>query len=231
MQDNGPTDNREDVDFRKLLEDVIEDRQSFYELFDLLVFKQRLNSICRFSTDSAADAEELYDLVLYKVSQNIAIFEPDFEADEYGKFFRWLAVIARHATCDNLRRKKVKLDDRRPEEIFNLVDPGISPELVAERAERDRRFRTFITNLESERDRKILQYALEGLSLREVASKLLAAGISCSHTTVANVIRRMLARFFANEDLELHLPRKPDKSSLRGREPEAKPTEERTEVK
>ncbi len=231
MQDNGPTDNREDVDFRKLLEDVIADRRSFYELFNLPVFKQRLKIICQSQTDNVADAEDLYGAVLFKVSQKITKFKPDFDADEYGKFFRWLSVIARHLTCDILRRKKIELDGRRPEELFDLADPGISPELAAERAERDRRFRKFITNLKSERDRKILAYTLEGLSSRETVSKLLAAGISCTHTTVANVRRRLLGQFFADEDLELHLPRKPDKPSLRGREPEAKPAERKTESK
>ncbi|HEY0764301.1 MAG TPA: sigma-70 family RNA polymerase sigma factor [Pyrinomonadaceae bacterium] len=226
MQDNGPTDTRGEVDFRKLLEDVKAGREAYYALFDLPVFKFRLNNICNFSTYNLADAEELYNEVLFKISQNIADFEPDFEADEYGKFFRWLAVIARHASCDNLRRNKLEFDDQRPEEILNLADPGISPELAAERAERDRRFRKFITSLESERDRKILEYALEDLSLREVKGRLNAEGISCSHTTVANVIHRV-RQFFAEDDLEINLPRKPDKQSLPGSEPEVKPNKQR----
>ena len=228
MEDNGPTANREEVDFRKLLEDVTVGREAFYALFNLPVFIQRLKIICRFSTDNVADADELYNLVLFKISQNIADFEPDFDADEYGRFFRWLAVIARHASCDNLRRKKFEFDDQRPEEILNLPDPGISPELAAERAERDRRLRRFITNIESERDRKIFEFALEDLSLREVASKLLAEGISCSHTTVANVIHR-LTQFFDNEDLELNVSRKPEKRSLQGSEPDAEPGKQGTD--
>jgi len=229
MQDNGPTDTRGDVDFRKLLEEVIAGREDFFALFDLPVFKFRLKLICKFSTDNESDAEELYNVVLFKISQNISAFEPDFDADEYGKFFRWLGVIARHATCDNLRRKKFEYDDQRPDDILNLADPGISPELAAERAELDRRFRKFIANLESERDRKILEYTLKELSSREVVSKLLAEGILCSHTTVANVIRR-LAQFFADNDLGLNLPRKPDKQSSPGSEPEPKPGKRRNDA-
>jgi DNA-directed RNA polymerase specialized sigma24 family protein len=226
MQDNGPTDNREEVDFRKLLEDVKAGREAFYALFNLPVFKQRLNTICKFSTDNVADADELYNTVLFKISLNIADFEPDFDADEYGRFFCWLAVIARHATCDNLRRKKFDFDDQRPEEILNLADTGISPVLAAERAEWDRRLRGFIKNIESERDRKILQYALEDLSLREIKSKLLAEGIPCSHTTVANVIDR-LKQFFINE---FNVSRKPDKRSLGGGEGGATPAKKRNDA-
>ena len=229
MQDNGPTDNREEVDFRKLLEDVIAGREAFYALFNLPVFKERLRIKCKVSTDNEADADELYNTVLFKISLKIADFEPDFDADEYGKFFRWLAVIVRNARCDNLRRKNFEFHDQRPEEILNLADTSITPEMAAERAERDRRFRRFIKNLESERDRKILEYALEGLSSREIRDKLLAEGISYSHTTVVNVIHR-LTQFFVNEDLELNVPRKPDKRSLGGSEPDTKPAKQRNDA-
>jgi RNA polymerase sigma factor (sigma-70 family) len=229
MQDNGPTDNREEVDFRKLLEDVIAGREAFYALFNLPVFKERLRIKCKLSTDNEADADELYNSVLFKISLKIADFEPDFDADEYGKFFRWLAVIVRNARCDNLRRKNIEFHNQRPEEISNLADTGMSPALAAERAERDRRFHRFIANIESDRDRKILEYALEDLSLREVQSRLLAEGISCSHTTVADVVRR-LTQFFVNEDLELNVTRKPDKRSLGGSEADDKPAKRRNDA-
>ncbi|HEY6805860.1 MAG TPA: hypothetical protein VI306_19930 [Pyrinomonadaceae bacterium] len=230
MPDNGPTDNREDVDFRKLLEDVCARRKSYYALFDSPVFKQRLTNICKFSTDNDDDADRMSDDVLIKVSENISDFKPNFDVDQYGGFFGWLRNFTRDATCDNLRRKKFELDDQPPEETLDLAESSISFELASERAERDRRFRSFIENLESEQDRQLFEYALEDLSLKGIESKLLAAGIPFSPDIVEK-IRRMLAQFFANEDFELNLLRKPDQASLRLSDPEIRPTEKKSETK
>jgi RNA polymerase sigma-70 factor (ECF subfamily) len=129
--------------------------------------------------------------------------------------FRWLAVLARHATQDFARIQaaarrggldgEVPLGDREP------VSPAISPSRGLRREERLIRLEEALERLTPDHREVIILSHLEGLPTREVALRM---GRSRPATAMLlfRALRELKAAFGSTDSL--HLPEAPPEAAL-----------------
>lgn len=186
-------------DFVRLLREIQENRASLDSLFEHPLFKSKLRLVTRAHASTTSDAEELANDVRIKVWQKLPQFIPDYTTP-YGSFFAWLRMLTQHIYLDNFRRSTVEFDPKRAEDL-NVADTQSDLEasvLYKEvRAEFEKRI-----NALPDRERLAMAYYLQGFSFREISQKMLQAGFSASHVTVANGIRKGLRAFFEQSNLK-----------------------------
>lgn len=88
----------------------------------------------------------------------------------------WLLGIARHVAIDLLRERRRR---GRPDEPLDaprhddgLIDPALAPDARLERAERARRLRSALQQLDEAPRRALLLFHVEGLGYREIAERM-----------------------------------------------------------
>lgn len=195
--DEPQTTTGEDADFRKLLRDLFNGRETTDALLINPVFQRRVPSICQTVTRNAFDADDLANHVRLVVCDKFHLFEPKYEKP-YGNFFNWVTRIARNKVIDDYRRRMVRPEDEL-DETYVVEDLTVDIEADAERRETIERFWSFVGELDPV-TQKIMHYHLEDYSLREIEEKLAAEGIKMSHVAIGNAQKRVVADFFAREN-------------------------------
>jgi RNA polymerase sigma factor (sigma-70 family) len=183
-----------DGDFCTILREIRSGFTPFDILFGNPLFRRRLRVMIAAHQRKPEDAEELKNDVRLKVWRSFGGFKPDYTKD-YGNFFAWLRSIVRTSFLDTLKNGLV-YGDERPEDL--------SPAELKSNAEREfkdavlmKEFQEWIDSL-PERERTAVNCFLQGMTSREAAEVLTAAGFPCSHVTALTWARDGVRGYFQN---------------------------------
>ncbi|HEY0725601.1 MAG TPA: sigma-70 family RNA polymerase sigma factor [Pyrinomonadaceae bacterium] len=185
-------DKGADGDFCNLLREIRSGFTSFDILFENPLFRRRLRVMIAAHQRKPADAEELENDIRLKVWRSFGGFTPDYTKD-YGNFFAWLRSIVRTSFLDTLKNGLV-YDDERPEDL-SPAELKSNAERKFREAELRKELQECIDSL-TERERIAVNCFLQGLTSREAADVLTAAGFPCSHVTALMWARDGVRAYF-----------------------------------
>ncbi|HEY6805857.1 MAG TPA: sigma-70 family RNA polymerase sigma factor [Pyrinomonadaceae bacterium] len=181
-----------DGDFCKLLSDIRSGLKPIDDLFKDPLFERQLRIMIAAHQRTPADAEELANDVRVKVWRSFPGFEGDYTKD-YGNFFAWLRSIVRTSFLDTLKKGLV-YGGERPEDLTSgKLNSKADSEFRDATLEKE--FQECISSL-PKREGMAVTCFLQGMTSREAAEVLTAAGFECTHVTALNWVRDALRAYF-----------------------------------
>ncbi|MFB3785763.1 MAG: RNA polymerase sigma factor [bacterium] len=171
---------------------VFRAQQGDHEAFTVLARTYR-DALIQLACGFLHDKEEALDVVqdvFLKAFRKLGSFKNE------SSLYTWLYRIAINQCKDRLRRKQrrptVSLEELGNEgQVYEIPDPGASPEAVLEGSERERRVRAAIDSLPDKHKKVLLLRELGEMSYKDIAAVL-----RCREGTVMSRLfhaRKMLA--------------------------------------
>jgi RNA polymerase sigma-70 factor (ECF subfamily) len=154
------------------------DQEAFRRLYDLA--SPKLYGVAMRILGHRGDAEEATQEAFVRIWQKAGRFQPG-----RGSGPGWIVTIARNAAIDRLRMRKAPTRDIAG--MFDLADPGPTPEASASAAQDRRRIERCLGQLPEDRARAVRAAYLEGRTYQDLAQTL---GVPLN--TVRTWLRRAL---------------------------------------
>ena len=203
-------DSGDDGGFFDCLTTVLNHLEPIDALFEHPVFQGHLRRICLAVAQSPTAAEDLYIDACIKLIRIIYQFDP-----AKGNFAGWLRRIVQNLNIDRIRRKSFEFDETPSDERYDLKDsrPDAFDQLWQQELEEN--LHELIAK-QTDRDRLILTIFFEGSSYRDIKEILKQQhGITTTHVTVGNVVKRLLGDFWKTKVSIPDVDRKANKLTQR----------------